>query len=138
MTLDHMIDVGYVVIEPFHDPLQKPEWLPAGSNDLLAFITPIVGPTTTMIIHRFGCYFAAGFDWHQFELAELGATFGISARGRHSPLLRCFDRIDRFGFGHLDAATPKLQIRPAIPPISRRLAERIPGYLTDTCPYIVR
>ena len=138
MTIEHMADVGYVVVEPLHDPLQQPDWLPTASNDLLAFVTPIAGPTATLILHRFGCYFAAGYDWHHFDLDELGATFGVRGTGISSPLLRSFDRIHRFGFGQIQPTTPKLKIRTAIAPLPRRFAERIPAYLADTCPYVVR
>jgi hypothetical protein len=82
--------------------------------------------------------FAAGDNWQQFDLAELGRTVGVSGIGANSPLIRSFASIDRFGFGQLDAMRPKLRIRPMIPPLPRRLAERLPAYLQETCPYIVR
>ena len=138
MSIHHIVEAGYVVIEPIRDPLEQPTWLPAVSNDLLAYATPIMGPLSTLIVHRMGCYFAAGYDWHQFELDELGRTFGVAGAEPNSPLIRSLGRIDRFGFGQLDAGRPKLRIRPMIPPLSRRLAERLPQYLQDTCPYIVR
>jgi len=137
VSIHQIVEAGYVVIEPLADPLERPTWLPAASNDLLAYATPIIGPLCTLIVHRMGCYFAAGYDWHQFDLGELGHTFGVSGSGANSPLVRSFARIDRFGFGQLDAQRPKLRIRPMIPPLSRRLAERLPGYLQETCPYIV-
>jgi hypothetical protein len=138
VSIHHIVDTGYVVIEPLVDPLEQPTWLPAASDDLLAYATSILGPLSTMIVHRVGCYFAAGYDWHQFDLGELGQTFGVSGVGVNSPLVRSFGRIDRFGFGQLDANRPKLRIRPMIPPLSRRLAERLPHYLQETCPYIIR
>lgn len=138
MSINHIVDTGYVVIEPLADPLEQPTWLPAASDDLLAYVTPILGPLTTLIIHRMATHFAAGEDWHQFELDELGRSFGVGGVGTSSPLIRSFGRIDRFGFGQLDPNRPTLRIRPTIPPISRRLAERLPSYLYDTCPYILR
>src|SRR3954469_2441626 len=36
VSIHHIVEVGYVVIEPIHDPLEQPPWLPAASNDLLA------------------------------------------------------------------------------------------------------
>ena len=138
MSIHHIVDTGYVVIEPLADPLEQPTWLPAASNDLLAYATPILGPLSTLIVHRMAWYFAAGDTWQQFDLAELGRTFGVSGIGANSPLIRSFSRIDRFGFGQLDASRPKLRIRPMIPPLPRRLAERLPAYLQETCPYIVR
>ena len=138
MSIHHIVEAGYVVVEPIQDPLEQPTWLPAASNDLLAYATPIIGPLSTLIVHRMAWYFAAGDNWHQFELDELGRTFGVAGVGVNSPLIRSLGRIDRFGFGQLDASRPKLRIRPMIPPLSRRLAERLPQYLQDTCPYIVR
>ena len=119
MSIHHIVDTGYVVIEPLADPLEQPTWLPAASNDLLAYATPIIGPLSTLIVHRMAWYFAAGDNWQQFDLAELGQTFGVSGVGANSPLIRSFSRIDRFGFGQLDATRPKLRIRPMIPPLSR-------------------
>ena len=72
------------------------------------------------------------------ELDELGRTFGVAGTGANSPLIRSLGRIDRFGFGQLDAGRPKLRIRPMVPPLSRRLAERLPPDLQDSCPYIIR
>jgi hypothetical protein len=138
MSIEHIVDVGYVVIEPLRDPLQRPDWLPTASNDLLAFVTPILGPTATLIVHRFGCYFAAGYEWHQFDLGELAATFGVGGQHRNSALLRSLQRIDRFGFGRLEHDTPKFRIRTAIPPLAKSVARVIPAYLADTCPYLVR
>jgi hypothetical protein len=138
VSIHHIVEAGYVVIEPIHDPLEQPTWLPAASNDLLAYGTPIMGPLSTLIVHRMAWYFAAGDNWHQFELDELGRTFGVAGAGANSPLIRSLGRIDRFGFGQLDASRPKLRIRPMIPPLSRRLAERLPQYLQDNCPYIIR
>ena len=113
-------------------------WLPAASNDLLAYITPILGPTATLIVHRYAWYFAAGDEYHHIELDDLAATFGISGRGVNSPLLRSLQRIHRFGFGKIEQPSPKLRIRTAIPPISRQMARVIPAYLADNCPYLVR
>lgn len=138
MSIDHIVDSGYVIIEPLHDPLQEPTWLPAASNDLLAYVTPILGPLCTLIVHRMGCYFEAGYDWHHFDLDDLGRTFGVGGTGPSSPLVRSLGRIDRFGFGKIDKQLPKLRIRPMIPPLSRRFAERLPAYLANTCPYLIR
>ena len=138
MNVDHIAEAGYVLIEPLHDTLEQPEWLQAASNDLLAYITPILGPTATLIVHRYAWYFAAGDEYHHIELDDLGATFGISGRGVNSPLLRSLQRIHRFGFGKIEHTSPKLRIRTAIPPISRQMARVIPAYLADNCPYLVR
>ena len=138
MSLDHIVDAGYVVIEPLVDPLEQPTWMPAATNDLLAYATPILGPLTTLVIHRMATYFAAGDTWHHFALDELAGSFGVGGVRINSPLIRSFGRIDRFGFGQLDRNGPKLRIRTLIPPLSRRLAERLPSYLYDSCPYITR
>jgi hypothetical protein len=103
VTIHHIVDTGYVVIEPLADPLEQPTWLPAASNDMLAYASPILGPLTTLIIHRMATYFAAGENWHHFDLDELGQTFGVSGVGVNSPLVRSFARIDRLGS---DSLTP--------------------------------
>jgi hypothetical protein len=138
VSLNHIVDSGYVIIQPLDDPLADASWLDAASDDLLAYATPILGPLTTLVIHRMATFFAAGDTWHQFELDELGRSFGVGGTGPSSPLVRSFGRIDRFGFGTLDPRRPTLRIRPMIPPIARHLAARMPSYLYETCPYIVR
>ena len=85
MSIDHIVDAGYVVIEPLDDPLEQPTWLPAASNDLLAYATPILGPLTTLIIHRMAWYFAAGDTWHQFDLDELGKLLRRRRRPHQQP-----------------------------------------------------
>ena len=139
MSIAHIVEAGYIIIEPLTDPLEQPDWLHADSEDLLTFVTPFLGPTATLMVHRFGSYIAAGETWIQFELQDLAQTFGIGySGGVNNPVLRTIERIHRFGFGQLHPTAPKLHIRTMIPPISRRFAERIPGYLADICPYIVR
>src|SRR5262245_4433164 len=134
----HLADAGYVIIEPLHDPLEQPDWLRSASNDLLAYITPILGPTATLIVHRYAWYFAVGDTWHHIELTDLGATFGVNGRGVNSTILRSLQRIHRFGFGKIEPHAPKIRIRTAIPPLSRQLAQSLPGHLADHCPYVIR
>ena len=128
MTIEHIVDAGYVVIEPYVDQLEDPTWMRAGSNDLLAYATPILGPTATLIVHRFGCYFEAGHLWHHFDLRR--ARRHLRRQRRQGPLLlrivKAIGRIDRFGFGRLAPASPKLLIRQAIPPLSQRTARADP------------
>ena len=138
MNVNHIAEAGYVIIEPLHDQLEQPEWLQSASYDLLTYITPILGPTATLILHRYAWYFTAGDVWHQIELDDLGATFGVSARGVNSPILRSFQRIDRFGFGKIEPISPRVRIRTAIPPLSRQMARVIPAYLAEHCPYLIR
>ena len=139
MSIHPLAEAGYLVIEPFVDTLEEPHWMRADGDDLLKFVTPILGPTATLIVHRAASYFAQGDTWLQFDILDLALTFGLGSQlSRHAPLSRAIERIDRFGFGQLDMRTPTLRVRTAIPPIPRRQAERIPGYLSEECPYIVR
>src|SRR4051812_43830822 len=62
VSIQHIVEAGYVVVEPIRDPLEQPTWLPAASNDLLAYATPIIGPLSTLIVHRMAWYFASGDD----------------------------------------------------------------------------
>jgi hypothetical protein len=137
MSTAHIVEAGYLILEPLIDPLEEPHWLRTDSDDFLTFATPIIGPSGVLIAHRAASYFAAGDTWVQFELGDLGASFGLSARNGGT-LLRAIERIHRFGYGQLDLRTPTLRVRTAIPPLPRRHAERIPTYLLDHCPYVVR
>ncbi len=35
MSIHHIVEAGYINIEPLNDPLAQPEWLQADSPDLL-------------------------------------------------------------------------------------------------------
>src|SRR3954464_8113089 len=56
VSIHHIVEAGYVVIEPIQHPLEQPTWLPAASNDLLAYATPIIGPLSALIVHRMAWY----------------------------------------------------------------------------------
>ena len=126
MTIDHIVEAGYVIIEPLHDPLEQPD-LAAGRQQRPARLRhPDHRPHRTLIVHRFGCYFAAGDTWHHFDLDELAATFGVG-RGQASTPPHPQPRPHRpLRVRPARPHRPKLRIRTAIPPLSRRLAERHP------------
>jgi hypothetical protein len=103
-----------------------PESHPTSSNDTLVWWSPILGPTATLMAHRFAGYVAHG-DQMQFTLADLARTFGMGqSMGR---VRASFQRLERFGIISLHDQT--LFVRTALPPLTRRHLEQLPPYLVE-------
>jgi hypothetical protein len=62
-------------IRPLHDSLVEAHGWPTASNDTLAFLCPILGPSATMILHRLGGYASAGES--SWTPADFAMTFGL-------------------------------------------------------------
>lgn len=94
----------------------------ADTDEALMFLTPVLGPTSTLVLHRLARALNSGgpLCW---TLADLAATFGVST----SQIDRTIDRLERFGYARRDGFT--LAVRTTVPPLTRRHVERLPVYL---------
>ena len=112
------------------DPLAT-DGLRADSDDALVYLTPILGPTSTLVLHRFArCLTTSTVRaWRRDELA---ATFGV----RPALLSSSLARLERFGMIRIH--DDRIDVRIRIPALSARHVERMPAYLANTCPYQVR
>ena len=62
---------------------------------------PVIGPTATILLDHLGESTAP--NWQVHDTADLATSLGLGrGTGIHSPLIRTFDRLTRFGFGTFD------------------------------------
>ncbi len=108
-------------IDKWSDPLTV-GMFDADTDEALMFLTPVLGPTSTLVLHRLARALNSGgpLCW---TLTDLAATFGVSL----SQIDRTIDRLERFGYARREGFT--LAVRTTVPPLPRRHAERLPGYL---------
>ena len=70
----------------------------ADSDDALVWLTPILGPTATLVLHRLARYLTSAPEC-AFTPSELAATFGLAnTDGTPSPgFTRALHRLQMFG-----------------------------------------
>lgn len=108
-------------IERWNDPFTVARF-DADADEALMFLTPVLGPTSTLVLHRLARALKSGgpLCW---TLADLASTFGVSI----GQIDRTIDRLERFGYARRDGFT--LAVRRTVPPLPRRHVERLPTYL---------
>lgn len=103
-----------------------PESHSTSSNETLVWWSPILGPTATLMAHRFAGYVAHG-DQVKFTLGDLARTFGMGqSMGR---VRASFQRLERFGI--ITVLDQTVFVRTALPPLTRRQLEQLPPYLVE-------
>jgi len=103
-----------------------PESHPTASTDTLVWWTPILGPTATLLAHRFAGYVARG-DQVEFSLSDLSRTLGM---GRSLTRIRAaLMRLERFRVISVNDDT--VFVRIALPPLTRRQLDQLPPYLLE-------
>ena len=112
-------------IEPWIDPVVDRVGHDPRSAYVETFWLGILGPSTTWLLRRL----VTGLDEHPggFDLDPLGTAraLGIGHRsGTTSPFVRSLARAERFGITRTDGCL--LAVRRRLPPLSRRLIERLP------------
>lgn len=103
-----------------------PESHPTASIETLVWWTPILGPTATLIAHRFAGYAAQGTEV-EFSFADLSRTFGMGSsltRVRAALL-----RLERFRVISVNDGT--VFVRIALPPLTRHQLDQLPPYLRE-------
>ena len=105
---------------------RHPESHPTASIDTLVWWTPILGPTATLVAHRFAGYVARGHQV-EFRLDDLARTFGMgeSLTRVRAVLLR----LERFRVISVNDCT--VFVRIALPPLTRHQLDQLPEYLVD-------
>jgi hypothetical protein len=103
-----------------------PESHPTASIETLVWWTPTLGPTATLMAHRFAGY-AAREEGAEFSLPDLSRTFGMGSsltRVRAALL-----RLERFRVISVNDGT--VFVRIALPPLTRRQLDQLPPYLLE-------
>ena len=117
-----------IVVAAWRDNVVEshPESHPTSSSQTLVWWTPILGPTATLMAHRFAGYVSRGADWHS-TFGDLARTLGMgNSTGRVRASL---DRLERFGI--IEVAGGTVSVRIALPPLTRRHVEQLPSYLAE-------
>ena len=98
------------------------------------WLTPILGPSATLILHRIARYLTAAPEC-TFTVNELAATFGLAnTDGTPShAFARALHRMEMFGMARTVGS--RTEIRLIIPPLAQRHLTRIPAYLLDAYPW---
>ena len=94
----------------------------ADSDDALLYLSPIIGPTSVLLLHRLarGLTSDCRTSWTMHELA---GSFGVTT----SLLARSLDRLERFGLAR--RFHTRIEVRVQIPPLPTRHIDRLPDYL---------
>lgn len=93
------------------------------------FWLPIIGALTWSVGQRLAEQHADG-ESCTYEVAELGRTFGVSARiGRHAKIVATLHRLELFSLARWTNGT--LEVRTAWPLLSAKLVSRLPLALQE-------
>lgn len=118
------------------DPLADASWLDCSSDDALWYLTPSLGPSSTLVLHHVTQWLNASAGLVcTYDLEALSAMFGLTP----STFLHTMKRLEAFGCARRIVDSDERQcweVRTVMPPLSRRFARRIPLTLLETCPYL--
>jgi len=111
-------------------------WLACDSDDALWYLTPALGPTSTLVLHHAARWLNAS--------AGLPYTFGIEAFAQMfgvmpSAMFHTLKRLQSFGLAECVSDLSDCQtwkFRTKVPPMSRRFARRMPADFLAACPYL--
>jgi len=121
-----LADEDIITIDAWRDPVVAghPQSTPTNSDHTLFWWTPIIGPTSALMAHRFAALTANG-DIHTFTTRELARTFGL---GDGSSRLRAtIARLECFGVARVHQNT--VAVRLALAPLTARQLRALPGYM---------
>jgi hypothetical protein len=109
----------------------------AQSSYVEQFWLPFLGPSTTLLIRHLNIRLERDGEGVTLGAALTAQALGLGANpGRHAPFLRAVCRAidyDLVSVGELDETSPEtevpLLVRRLVPPLSKRLAQRLPEHL---------
>lgn len=124
-----VLSAQQITITGWVDPLVVEFGWEAGDERTLLYLTPLLGPTATLMLHRLGGNAHSDSTWCVDDLA---ATFGLKGQGSHglgknSPVCRSLARLVQFEFVRLGATS--ISIRTHVAPLSERHLRHLPPYL---------
>ena len=114
-------------VRSLRDDLVEMHGWPTASDATLAFLTPILGPSATLILHRLGGYASEGDSvWTPHDFA---ATFGLGHDEHTALAARSLARLVSFGMARIDSTG--IAVRTHVGPLPERWAARLPAYLLE-------
>lgn len=92
--------------------------------------TPVLGPTSLMLLRRIAGLLEASPDGFPLPLGPTAAALGIGHRGGiNSPMTRTLARLVTFGMASIQGDA--YAVRRTLPPLARRHVMRLPGHLVE-------
>lgn len=128
---DPVFPLDRLSIEAWDDPVVDRLGHDPHSTYVETFWLGVLGPSTTWLIRRLAAGLDRAPDGYVIDLAETARAIGIGGRGgRYSPFMRSLQRSTQFGLTQ-HRGPDVLAVRRRIPPLSRRLVERLPASLQE-------
>ncbi len=123
----HPTDIidNYLIATAF-TPEPRPGDMACDSDDALTWLTPHLGPTSCLVLHRINRYLTTS-DTFAIEYTELARTFGVSP----SLLKRNIERLCQFGHARRNGDTLEVATTFRLSP---RNAQKLPEYLRADYP----
>ncbi len=94
---------------------------PASSDETLWFLTPILGPSSTLALHRLSASALLGVQ--TWNIGDLGSALGLIPHKATETLVR----LAVFGFAEVVGG--EYQVATWVPPLPSAWRRRLPGYL---------
>jgi hypothetical protein len=109
------------------DPLVEAHGFPVTGVYCETVVLPLLGPSSVLVLRRFGAWLAASPDGVQVDLQTLAGDLGLGrGAGRNSPIRRTISRLCQFHMAEWQGEA--LAVRTAVAPVSeRQLARLSPG-----------
>ena len=102
-------------------PEPQPGDMASDSDDALTYLTPHLGPTSSLLLHRISRYLTTA-DTFSIEYTELARTFGVAP----SVLKRSIERLCQFGYARRNGDTLEVATTFRLSP---RNVAKLPDYL---------
>lgn len=118
-----------------HDALPVVSWRDGeGVDPRSAYVETywlsILGPSSVLALRRMTDWLEDNPSGIVVGLEDLAQSLGLGhGTGRHAPVVRTLDRL--IGFGIAQIAWDAYAVRSAVPPLTSRLANRLPAYLAE-------
>ena len=127
--LTNMLTGGELVITAWHDPLAA-RGFPADSDDTLVYLTPILGPSAALLLHRMARYLTGeGITVATLSIEDMAASLGLTVARLKTTVARLAQ------FGMIRSTPTTIHVRMMVPPLPARWLDRMPAFLADHCPY---
>jgi hypothetical protein len=119
-----------ITVEPWVDPVIDRVGHDPRSAYVETFWLGVLGPSTTWLVRRLVAGLEAAPAGYELDPLRTARALGIGHReGVASPFARTLARASRFGITRTDG--DHLAVRRRLPPLSRRLLERLPQDIQD-------
>lgn len=137
MSIETIVEAGYLVAHPIPDrrPVES-SWLDLGSDDAIIWVTPWLGPSATITIHRLCSWFKQGAPFVHISLEDIARSAGLRFTPTNND--RFIKTIRRLALFNListdDNDNTKIWVKTHLSHLPQPLLDRLPSYLANSCP----